>query len=152
NHVRASAHQRLQRLGAAVEVRDLDLEALVPEIAVALRDRERQVVEEVLPPDGDRDLLLLRRLREARAHHGHPQQQRERCLHESFHHPLLLLSLSTTAGPHSCRRRDHRFPAPARRRRDDSAAYVRRFSGSSCSSSVRPAFITCPGVSWPTTT
>jgi hypothetical protein len=45
------------------EIRDLDIEALVPEVAFALGDRERQVVEKGLAADRDRDLRLLGLLR-----------------------------------------------------------------------------------------
>jgi hypothetical protein len=62
DHVGAAADHRLQRFRAAGEIRDLDLEPLVLEVALALRDRERQVVEQALAAHRDRDLLLLRRL------------------------------------------------------------------------------------------
>ena len=57
-----SAHQRLQRLRAAGERRDLDLKPLVGEILALLRDDQRQIRQ----PERrgrDVDLALLRRLR-----------------------------------------------------------------------------------------
>ena len=58
--VDAAADQRLQRLRAAGEVVDLDVEPLGLEIAVALGDRERQIVEQRLAADGDGELRLFR--------------------------------------------------------------------------------------------
>jgi hypothetical protein len=43
HHVDGTADQRLQGLRAAAEIVDLDLETLVLEEALPLRDRERQV-------------------------------------------------------------------------------------------------------------
>ena len=57
------AHQRRQRLRAALEVADLDIEALLLEVPELLRQRQRQIVERRRPADAELDVLLLRRLR-----------------------------------------------------------------------------------------
>ena len=62
--VDAAADQRLQRARAAREVEDLDVQALGLEVALPLGDGQRQVVEQRLAADADRELGLLRRLRE----------------------------------------------------------------------------------------
>ena len=49
----------LERLRAAFEIADLDVEAFVLEIAESLRDRQWQIVEPGLAADGDADLSLL---------------------------------------------------------------------------------------------
>jgi hypothetical protein len=56
HEVDAAADQRLQRARAAGEVEDLDVEPLGLEVALALGDRERQVVEQRLAADADREL------------------------------------------------------------------------------------------------
>src|SRR5262249_43152913 len=53
------ADQRLQRLRAAAEIVDGDVEALLLEVAEALADGQRQIVKRGLAADGERDLLLL---------------------------------------------------------------------------------------------
>ena len=63
HEVGAAADQRLQRLRAAGEIGDLDVEALVLEIALPLGDRQRQVVEQRLAADADGELRLLGGLR-----------------------------------------------------------------------------------------
>ena len=54
-----AADQRLQRLRAAAEVVDGDVEPLLLEVAEPLADGQRQVVERGLAADGEGDLLLL---------------------------------------------------------------------------------------------
>ena len=54
-----TADQRLQRLCAAAEVIDGDVEALLLEISEPLADRQRQIVERGLAADGERDLFLF---------------------------------------------------------------------------------------------
>src|SRR5262249_39096510 len=60
--VDGAAHQRLQRLRAATEIVDGDVEALLLEVAEPLADGERQIVERGLAADGKRELFLLDRL------------------------------------------------------------------------------------------
>ena len=57
------ADQRRQRLRAALEVADLDVEALLPKVPELLGQRERQIIESRRPADAELDVLLLRRLR-----------------------------------------------------------------------------------------
>ena len=59
HHVGAAAHQGLERLGAALEVVDLDVEARILEEALGLGDRDRQVVERRLAADRQHQLGLL---------------------------------------------------------------------------------------------
>src|SRR5690606_19436442 len=54
-----TADQRLQRFRTAAEIVDLDIEALVLEIALPLRDRQRKIIEELLAADAERELRLL---------------------------------------------------------------------------------------------
>jgi hypothetical protein len=54
-----TADQRLQRLRAAAEIIDGDVEALLLEISEPLADRQRQIVERGLAADGERDLFLF---------------------------------------------------------------------------------------------
>ena len=61
--VDAAAEQRLQRARTAGEVEDLDVETLGLEVALALGDRQRQVVEKRLAAHADRELGLFERLR-----------------------------------------------------------------------------------------
>jgi len=83
--VDGAAHQRLQRLRAAAEIVDGDVEALLLEVAEPLADRQRQIVERALAADGERDLLLLDRL--AMRRRAERKRQREhgecnlRCVH-----------------------------------------------------------------------
>ena len=65
---------RLQRARAAGEVDDRHVEPFGLEVAQRLGDRQRQVVQQVLAADGDRDLGLLERLRarEVRGASGRP--------------------------------------------------------------------------------
>jgi hypothetical protein len=63
HHVGAAADHRAQRLRAAGEVDDGRLQPLVLEVAALLGDGQRQVVQQVLAADGDRQLGLLGRLR-----------------------------------------------------------------------------------------
>ncbi len=60
-----AADERLQRLGATAEIVDLDVEPLLLEEALLLGDRKRQVVEELLAADAERQLGLLGGLGEA---------------------------------------------------------------------------------------
>src|SRR5205823_6160445 len=55
DHVDGAADQRLQRLRAAAEVIDGDVEALLLEIAEPFTDRQRQVIERGLAADRQRD-------------------------------------------------------------------------------------------------
>ena len=64
--VGAAADHRLQRARAAGEIGDRDVEAFGLEVAQALGDRQRQVVQQVLAADGDRQLRLLDRLARGR--------------------------------------------------------------------------------------
>ena len=63
DHVDRAADQRLQRLRAAAEVVDGDVEALLLEIAEPLADGQRQIVQRGLAADAEGDLLLLDGLR-----------------------------------------------------------------------------------------
>ena len=64
HHVDGAADQRLQRLRAAAEIVDLDVEPLLLEEALPLGDGQRQVVEQRLAADAERQSrLLLGRLR-----------------------------------------------------------------------------------------
>ena len=67
DHVDRAADQRLQRLRAAGEIVDRDVEALLLEVAELLGERQRQVVEQALAADAERQVLLLGRLGIARA-------------------------------------------------------------------------------------
>src|SRR5262249_23644997 len=71
--VDGAAHQRLQRLRAATEVVDGDVEALLFEVAKPLADRQRQIVERGLAADGEGELFLLDRL----AMRGRAERKRE---------------------------------------------------------------------------
>ena len=57
------ADQRSQRFRSAAEVVDRHIQALLLEVAEPFRDRQRQVVEQPLAADAERDLLLFDRLR-----------------------------------------------------------------------------------------
>ena len=70
-----AADQRLQRLRAAGEIVDRHVEALLLEIAELLGDGQRQVVQQALAADAERDLLLLQRLRDGRAVPGRSAQR-----------------------------------------------------------------------------
>ena len=59
DHVGAAAHQGLQRLGAALEVVDLDVDACLLEEALALGDGQREVIEGGLAADREDHLALL---------------------------------------------------------------------------------------------
>ena len=76
DHVDRAADQRLQRLRAAGEIVDGDVEALLLEVAEPLGERQRQVVEQALAADAERQVRLLERLRAGRA--GERKRQRER--------------------------------------------------------------------------
>ena len=68
-----AADQRGERLRAALEIVDLDVEPLLLEEAELLGERQRQVVERVAAADAELDVLLLRRLGAGAAggqHHG----------------------------------------------------------------------------------
>jgi hypothetical protein len=58
-----AADQGRERLRAALEVADLDVEALLLEVAELLGERQRQIVERRRPADAELDVLFLRRLR-----------------------------------------------------------------------------------------
>ena len=62
DHVDRAADQRLQRLRAAAEIVDGDVEPLLLEVAEPLADGQRQIVERGLAADAEGDLLSLRRL------------------------------------------------------------------------------------------
>ena len=59
HHVGAAADHRLQRARAAREVADAHVQALVLEVAQALGDGERQVVQRGLAADRDVHVALL---------------------------------------------------------------------------------------------
>ncbi len=61
DHVDRAADQRLQRLRAAGEIVDGDVEALLLEEAEPLGERERQVVQQALAADAERQVGLLLR-------------------------------------------------------------------------------------------
>jgi hypothetical protein len=61
NDVDRTADQRLQRLRAAAEIVDGDVESLLLEVAEALADRQRKVVQRGLAADREGELLLLGR-------------------------------------------------------------------------------------------
>src|SRR5205085_10091054 len=101
DEVGAPADQRLQRFRAAREVDDLDVQAFCLEVAEAVGQRKRQIVEERLPAHGDLDALLLQRGRCRRAPRGEaergseseadrdghamtPLARRSRCLSSSY--------------------------------------------------------------------
>jgi hypothetical protein len=58
HHVGTAADHGLQRLGATGKVDDLDVEPFFLEVAQALGDRQRQVVEQVLAPTAMVTLLF----------------------------------------------------------------------------------------------
>ena len=62
HEIDAAADQRLQCARTARKAEDLDVEPFGLEVALPLRDRERQVVEERLAADADRELGFFRRL------------------------------------------------------------------------------------------
>jgi hypothetical protein len=62
NHVDAAADQCLQCARAAGEVEDFDVEPFRLEIAVALGDGQRQVLEQRLAADADLQFAFLQRL------------------------------------------------------------------------------------------
>ncbi len=62
DHIGAAADHRLQRARAAGEIGDGHVEPLGLEVAQALGDGERQVVQQVLAADRERELGLLDRL------------------------------------------------------------------------------------------
>jgi hypothetical protein len=55
DHVGAAADQRFERLRAALEVEDLDLQAFPGEEAAALGDGQRQISDERFAADGKLD-------------------------------------------------------------------------------------------------
>jgi hypothetical protein len=84
DHVDAAPDQRLQRLGAAGEVEDLDVEPLGLEVALLLGDGKRQIVEERLATDADGELGLFGRLRERGRGDGEcDDQQRDETAHKT---------------------------------------------------------------------
>ena len=81
--VGAAADHRLQRFCAAGKIHDLDVEAFVLEIAFALRNGERQVIQKGFAADRERDFLFLERLGvDAR---GRDQRDDERNEFENTH-------------------------------------------------------------------
>ena len=78
----AAADDRLQGARAAGKVEDLDVEAFGLEVAVALGDRQRQVVEQRLAADADLELRLFERLRGYRGDdREHERSQYEQTTH-----------------------------------------------------------------------
>ncbi len=71
-----AADQRLQRLRAAAEIGDGDVEALLLEVAEPLGQRQLQVIEQPLAADAERQVFLLRALRAGCAREGERQRQR----------------------------------------------------------------------------
>jgi hypothetical protein len=72
----AAADQRLERLGAALELVDREIETFVAEIALALGERERQVGDERTAGDADRQRFRPRRRRaeyQRRQRHQRPR-------------------------------------------------------------------------------
>ena len=133
--VDAAAQQRLQRARTAREVLDLDVESFRLEIALLLGDGQRQVIEQRLAADADRELRLLGRLSERCRRHRrcqHAQDQREQRQQTATHrlspHANTAFSWSvlwwrtagrsnlgtaaelTPFGPHGGRRRRARVP------------------------------------------
>src|SRR6185312_10391753 len=74
--VDAAAQKCLQGLGATGKVEDFDVEPFLLEIAVALGDRERQIVDKRLAADTDRELRFFEPLR-ARERSGQQHCKRE---------------------------------------------------------------------------
>ena len=59
--IHRTAHQRLQRLGAAREIVDRDVEPLLFKEALLFRNRQRQVIQQRLAADAKRHVCLFRR-------------------------------------------------------------------------------------------
>ena len=114
NDVGTAADHCLQRLRAAVEIADFDFEPLVLEIAQALSDGERQIVELRFAADRDAHLRLLgfalRRSGEAAATRTASRRSATARLRQCFIHILLL--------PDRCGSRGRCAPSAARRSGD----------------------------------
>ena len=86
--VDGAAHQRLQRLRAAAEIVDGDVEALLLEISEPLADRQRQIVERGLAADGERDLFLFDGLAVCGGAERKRKYERGSCGFNCFHRVL----------------------------------------------------------------
>src|SRR5262249_37776186 len=89
NHVDRSANQRLQGLRAAAEIIDGDVEPLLLEIAEALADGQRQVIERILATHAKRDLVFLQCLATRHARQRKQNGKRSQQGHPQFHGLLL---------------------------------------------------------------
>jgi hypothetical protein len=112
HHIGAAAHQRLERLGAALEVVDLDVEACVLVEALGLGDRDRQVIERRLAADGHHYLGLFRLARLCpryirRGHQSRGSRQNRTAPHLQLGHCFLP---ETFVGRESAARSDGRQP------------------------------------------
>src|SRR5262249_50547405 len=99
-----AAGERLQRLRAAAEVVDGDVEALLLEVAEPLCNGQRQIVERGLAADAQSDLLLFGRLSLRGAHesqNGDKRCEEKFCLgHVVLPTPARSLSVrSRESGP-----------------------------------------------------
>ena len=103
HHVGAAAHQGLERLGAALEVVDLDVEARVLEEALGLGDRDRQVIERRLAADRQHQLGLLglARLCPRHVRRGH-QSRGCRQNRTAPHCSLVIVSSQKRCGAGEC--------------------------------------------------
>src|SRR5262249_17171606 len=95
------ADERLQRLRAAAEVVDGDVEALLLEVAKPLGDGQRQIVERGFAANAERDLLLFGGLSLRGAHER--QRSCKDCKEQSHRsHVVLPPSRQTGGGPAPC--------------------------------------------------
>ena len=93
DYVCAAADDCLQRLRAAVEIADLDIEPFLLEIIEALGDGQRQVIEAGFAADSDADLGLFDlalRVRRERQHRG-KERARDACEFAKRCHGFLQL-------------------------------------------------------------
>src|SRR5205085_1604956 len=101
DEVRAAADQRLEGFRAAREVDDLDLQALVLEVAEAVGQRERQIVEERLSAHGDLDVLLLQGGRGRGAARREAEHRGKSEADEDARHAMTPLARSSRCLPSS---------------------------------------------------
>src|SRR5439155_22318770 len=71
-----AAEQSLERLGAAGEIVDGDVETLLLEIAEPLGDRQRQIIQPALAADRERDVRLFDRLSAGGLRRDEPERGR----------------------------------------------------------------------------
>jgi hypothetical protein len=102
HHVGAAADQRLQRPRAAREIRDLDLDTVLAEIAEPLGDRERQVEQGGLAADREPNARELRLcVLAASGQRGGDERGESDCGLAKAFHGFLLYFVSLVA-PEPC--------------------------------------------------